>query len=308
VAASNAVDGQGEFGAPQLLRRVPLAPAYEPPVADAFTLLLRWQTAESASQYDIELAADAEFTSVLTRALVSEPQLRISRPRGGRYFMRVRAVDADGVAGPYGVVQPVEVRARPAPPQLLDPMPGASVAEQVQLHWSGQESGARYHVQLGTDQQFDATLLDQRQVEGAALVVPNVLPPGVYYWRVAATTEADGEGGFSQPQSLRVLPKPPALTAVDTGGGQVIFRWREEPHSAQYQVQLAEDAQFHRVVIDQRTSASVLQAARPAAGNYFVRIRSIDAEGNPGSYSSPRSVQISARFPYWLLPLFIFVL
>ncbi len=307
VAASNDVDGQGEFGPPQSLRQVPPAPAYEPPAADAFTLLLRWQTQESASQYEVELAADAAFNDVLTRAHVGEPQLRISRPPGGRYFMRVRAVDADGVAGPYGVVQPVEVRARPAPPQLLDPISGASVPEQPQLHWSGQESGARYHIQISNDQQFNATLLDQRQVEGAAFVVPSVLPSGVYYWRVSASTEADGEGEFGPPQSFRVLPKPPVLTAVDAAGSQVIIRWREEPHSAQYQVQLANDAQFRSVAIDQRTNATVLQTARPGPGNYFVRIRSIDAEGNPGSYSSPRSVQIPARFPHWLLlPLIIF--
>jgi hypothetical protein len=307
VAASNDVDGQGEFGPPQSLRQVLPAPTYEPPAADASTLLLRWQTPESASQYDVELATDAAFNNVLTRAHVGEPQLRISRPPGGRYFMRVRAVDADGVAGPYGMVQAVEVRARPAPPQLLDPMPGASVPERVQLHWSGQDSGTRYHIQVSADLEFNGTLLDQRRVEGAAFVVPGVLPSGVYYWRVSASTEADGEGEFGPPQSFRVLPKPPALTVVDAAGSQVIIRWREEPHSAQYQVQLAKDAQFRSVAIDQRTSATMLQTARPAAGDYFVRIRSIDGEGNPGEYSPARSVQIPARFPYWLLvPLIIF--
>ena len=308
VAAGNNVDGEGEYGPPQSLRRVPPAPEYGPADADAFTLLLRWQASEAASQYDVELAADAAFNDVLTRARVGEPQLRIPRPAGGRYFMRVRAVDTDGVPGSYGLAQPVEVRARPAPPQLLDPAPGAHVPEKVQLHWSEQESSARYHIQLSTDQQFNATLLDQRRVEGTALILPSMLPPGVYYWRVAASTEADGEGRFSQAQSFRVLPQPPALTAVDATGGQVIFRWREEPHSAQYQVQLAKDAQFHTVVIDQRARAGVLQAARPVGGNYFVRIRSIDAEGNPGLYSTPRSVQVPARFPYWLLPLLPFII
>jgi len=39
----------------------------------------------------------------------TEASLTLADPAPGRYYMRVRSVDADGFAGPYGGVQQVDV-------------------------------------------------------------------------------------------------------------------------------------------------------------------------------------------------------
>ncbi|HOW63169.1 MAG TPA: peptidoglycan-binding protein LysM, partial [Candidatus Contendobacter sp.] len=48
---------------------------------------------------------------------VSEPQLSIPRPESGFHYLRIRTLEADGDAGPYGPVQRIDV-----PPASYWPM------------------------------------------------------------------------------------------------------------------------------------------------------------------------------------------
>jgi len=147
------------------------------------------------------------------------------------------------------------------------------------------------------------------EIESPTFVVPATLPPAVYHWRVAASTESDGEGEFSQPAQLRISPRPPQIERAELSGDLLRFQWREQQASAQYQLEVTNDKEFRNVVIDRRTTATNLEVPRPPAGRYLARIRSIDADGVPGPYSNTTSVQVPARFPLWLLlPLLIILL
>jgi hypothetical protein len=46
---------------------------------------------------------------------LAESEVTVPRPEPGVYFLRVRALDADGVAGPYGPVQQIDVPTLPSP-------------------------------------------------------------------------------------------------------------------------------------------------------------------------------------------------
>ena len=305
VAADSEIDGQGEFGSPQSLRRVPAAPDYGPAQTDASTLFVHWTPRPGAAQYEAELARDEAFGDVIARGRVSASEWRTARPDGGHYFIRIRALDADGVSGPFGVGQSVTVRPRPAPPRALNP----DIIDPKELLWQAQEIGARYRIQISQEATFAAPLLDERRVEGTKLMLPATLPPGLYRWRIAAANEADGEGEFGEVYVFRVSPSPPTLTGIAADGRHLLFRWHDQPAGAQYQVQLARDTDFRDLTIDQRAATNTLEAPRPAAGKYFARIRSIDSDGVPGPYSSARSVEVPTRFPLWLLlPLLIILL
>jgi hypothetical protein len=307
VAAESEIDGRGAFSAPRSVRRLVAAPSYLPPVVDAVTVSVRWQPQPGALQYEAEMARDEAFQYLIARARVTAPEWRSARPSGGQYFIHVRSVDADGVPGPYGRAQATEVRPRPAPPRLhaVSPGPAASLL----LTWEPQENGARHRLQISTDTMFNKLVLDQRHIESPSFIVPATLPPALYHWRAAASTEADGEGEFSAPGTFRIPPGPPHLGSIAVEGNHLLFRWREQPASVQYQVEVANDTAFRTVVIDQRTNAVTLQVPRPSAGSYFARIRSIDAEGVPGPYSDTSRFQVPPRFPLWLLlPLLIIIL
>ena len=127
--------------------------------------------------------------------------------------MRVRAVDADGFASPYGSVQPVDVRGRPPAPRLAEPEDGAVVpGDAAQLRWHAQPGPARYRVQLAHRRPLHRGCCSIGAT-WRALPSESVrhCEPGVYLWRVAATTESDGEGAFSEARTLRVPPTAPEL-------------------------------------------------------------------------------------------------
>ena len=47
-----------------------------------------------------------------TRSRTEQPRHHVSAPPPDTYFMRIRTIDKDGVAGPFGRTQSIEVKGR----------------------------------------------------------------------------------------------------------------------------------------------------------------------------------------------------
>jgi predicted phage tail protein len=100
----------------------PVSPAPPHPEAaqrrDA-VLVLRWRRAESHEKdhYDYQFATDAAFSDVIHSARVDAPEASIPVPPPGVYYLRVRAVDAQGTVGSYSAAQSIPVE--PARPYWL---------------------------------------------------------------------------------------------------------------------------------------------------------------------------------------------
>ena len=73
--------------------------------------MLRWRGQESSRQYRLQVAKDGEFRSLIVDRRIGTTELTIPRPAAGRYFARVCAEDADGVAGPFSPPQTVQISA-----------------------------------------------------------------------------------------------------------------------------------------------------------------------------------------------------
>lgn len=115
--ASRSADGErGPFGDPIAFtqRRYPDGRNATAGV-DRTALTLRWSAGEPGETSEFQLAADGGFARVLVSRTLAESEVTVPRPEPGVYFLRVRALDADGVAGPYGPVQQIEVPRLPAP-------------------------------------------------------------------------------------------------------------------------------------------------------------------------------------------------
>lgn len=110
--ASIAGDGrQGPFGAPQSfsLRPLPEGPGVEAPRQEGGETRVRWRESEPGLVWRVQLARDAAFTDLLADERVSEPVFRLPHDGGGTCFLRVQAIDRDGVAGPFGQPQRIEL-------------------------------------------------------------------------------------------------------------------------------------------------------------------------------------------------------
>jgi len=73
---------------------------------------------------------------------------------------------------------------------------------------------------------------------------------------------------------------------------------------------MARDLAFTQVVQQKETSEAKLVLPKPAAGEYFVRVRATDPDGFVGAWSSPQRFVVAASRPWWLigvLPLLLLI-
>ncbi len=108
VATRDAAGRQGPFGDPQRFRLLP-TPEVGPPEAVEGELVFRWSAALPGQRYQIQLAKDPHFQDIVVDRRVDEPQLAIPWPESGFNYLRMRTIDPDGTAAPYGPVQRIDL-------------------------------------------------------------------------------------------------------------------------------------------------------------------------------------------------------
>ncbi|MBL8347731.1 MAG: FecR domain-containing protein [Rubrivivax sp.] len=231
----------------------------------------------------------------------------------GRYELRVRASDTDGVEGQTSR-RAFTLKARPEPPFLLRPRAGEKITdEQVTLAWARNPQAARYKVQIAPQADFAAPTVQRDDLTATELRVPLAL--GTHHWRVA-TVRADGDTGpWSDAQTLERVERPPpppppsapASQSSQVAGDGVVVNWAATPLAgASYQVQIARDAAFTQIVLDERTARTEALLAKPDAGIYYVRVRTIGADGRAGGFGAAQEIEVPRSMWWlWLLPLLL---
>jgi len=112
VATQDAAGGKGPFSDPQQFRLLP-TPEVQPPEVIENTLVFRWSAAALPGQsYQIQLAKDSHFQEIVADRKVDEPRLAIAWPESGFRYLRMRTIDPDGYAAPYGPVQRIDIPPR----------------------------------------------------------------------------------------------------------------------------------------------------------------------------------------------------
>jgi hypothetical protein len=112
VSSLTESEGEGAFSEPRTLHVPPATPQLAAPEVMRDRLVFRWRGGPSDRQYHLQVAKDDEFQQLILDQRVSGAELSVPRPDAGRYFARVCAEDADGVAGPYSKPQALQVPAR----------------------------------------------------------------------------------------------------------------------------------------------------------------------------------------------------
>ncbi|MEK7704818.1 MAG: hypothetical protein AAB426_07650, partial [Myxococcota bacterium] len=114
------VDAKGRVGLPSGARRIEpmlVAPEIETPAAHTVltvdatlpTITFRWRAQPLAASYELQLARDGAFTTVLERRAVADTIARWQPQLAGRYYWRVRARGAGGESGDYCAAREIEL-------------------------------------------------------------------------------------------------------------------------------------------------------------------------------------------------------
>jgi hypothetical protein len=259
-------------------------------------LRLQWPVVPGARGYRVQLAPDAEFHSYLVDAESAAPQVELTAPADGRYWLRVRSVDELGLEG-LDAVKPLLQHRLAAAPGLTTPLPGAvTVGDGSAFAWSGSEPGTRYRVQIARDAGFSALLLDQDAGESAHLEIEHV-PPGRYFWRVGGVNAQGELGDWSPAQEyVQLLAAPTPGPAVFVAH-EMQLHW--DPQSGvRYRVQIARDPTFKSVLVDRTLEAPTVSIRRPRPGTYYARVQTIAEDGSTAPFGKTATLHVPV--PLWL--------
>lgn len=264
-----------------------------------------------ASAYRTQLAATADFSTIDSDQVSTTARVRsVGDLADARYRLRVRAIDVNGFEG-LDAEREIEINAFPEPPFPSQPVQDGFVAEETpEFRWTRSGEDGHYRFQLASDHAFRSLLADADKLTEPSFIYKASLSPGEYFWRVALTTPQEGVGPFSDPQRFRrpspgLWPKP-----FEWRNDQLELRWRATGADDRYQVQLANDILFQQLVLDQESPQPVVAFAKPAAGTYYIRVRSFLSDGSPGPWGKPQIFEVPAN--YWpllwmLLPVLLIV-
>lgn len=296
-------------GAPRRLMAAPRLQAL-PARIERLPLALAWTALDGATAYRAQVfAADAQGARLDQLRLDGRfdgAMAKWADLPDGRYLLRVRAVDAQGLEG-ADALQAFTVKARPEPPFTRQPAAGAKVVgEQAGFAWAASTAALRYRLQVAGTPDFAVPLLDRADLSTPEFSL--ALPPGSYHWRVASIAADGDQGPFGDAQAFtqRLLPPSPTLSPPQASADGLLFRWPAPAAGQQVQFQFAADADFKQVLLDQVTAAAELSMPTPAPGHYHLRVRTIDADGLVGNFGAPQQVQVPEPPRRWwplLLPL-----
>lgn len=302
-AALTLSSGQGNIVSPtgvgkavMLLAAPQLADAYQ--VQQRPTLQFTALPVTDAVAYRAQISKDALAQDVLAESMANQLDFKFNHIDDGGYFIRVTAIDANGLEGLPGIY-PFTLKARPEPPFPLQPKHKVS-AEHVLFKWTQTSAAKSYRLQIASDIQFNNIVLDQGQTTplSTAQYSTSELKKGGYFWRVATITETQGasdQGPYSVPQYFAVVETLAMPEFKDVGAQQLNFAWPGEPGQS-FLVQVARDIEFKKLILNKDTDKPNVDLARPESGVYYIRVRTTDADRFRGEFSKPQKFEIEMRW------------
>jgi hypothetical protein len=264
--------------------------------SSARQLQLQWQPVAGATRYRVQLAPDPDFHTLLADTESTAAQLTMPAPPEGNFWLRVRSIDPLGLEG-ADATRAMRQHLLPAPPMPAAPRAGVRVAgTHTTFSWTSLAGVRRYRWQLARGGQFTPPLM-QREVEGTDRVDIDGIVPGDYQWRIASINAQGEAGDWSAPQRYTQRPAPPVVQPPALTRHAIALHW-DGPSASRYQVQIARDAGFGRLLVDRQVDGPALSIRRLHPGTYYVRVRFAgpDADGDP--FGPPRRFEVPA--PLWL--------
>jgi hypothetical protein len=263
---------------------------------------LNWTPLAGASSYRAQIFAPDKLDSLLLEGTFTQPSAKWADLPDGRYVLRVRAVDVNALEG-RNADHAFVLKARPEPPFTTSPTPAASVyGEVAALGWTSSAAAERYRVQVANadDRDFKASVVDTASVTQARYDA--ALAPGEYQWRVASVAKDNDQGPFGDAQkfTLKPMPNSPQLGQAQASKEAIVVRWDAPPNGAKVRYQISQKRDFSKALVDAVTDGPEGRLDKPGGGTFYIRAKTIDADGFEGNFGGSQQVHIE-RSTWWML-------
>jgi hypothetical protein len=170
------------------------------------TSSLSWNCSIDASYYVLVISDDPELSDPYNVTTRQNSLVLSGLEMGTTYYWEVCPV-ADGSYGVWSETWSFTVGSSTGSPTPVTPYNNTIYIDEVPvLTWTAVSGASGYEVEISTDEDF-TTILASVEVSGTNYTaIEMVTENTTYYWKVAAVTDDDGVGEWSQAMALFVSP------------------------------------------------------------------------------------------------------
>jgi len=256
------------------------------------------KTSNTEQLYRTQVSTTNDFMDIIYDEVAKDFVLD-KRFQSGSYYLKIRALDANGIEG-ESIEKPIVIDLLPLAPLILKPADNVSqqYVGQSSFSWSNAEYADSYLFEVAKDSEFSRII--HSKVTKQTKIRVDLDEVGVYFYRVRGLTKDNEQGIVSSIHtlSLTALPETPTITGHSSEDESLQLSWETTTPSDRvehYQIQLSTSADFQHDVTMQTSYTQEWQSSRPKVMDYYVRVRVMDNVGKQySSYSLPVKLAMPA--------------
>ena len=247
---------------------------------------LTWNAVTGAAKYEVYRARskDGDYTkySTTTGTAYTNSSYLTS---GATYYYKVRALDANGNAGPYSAVVSVTCRLKLTAPTVT----GSTDSQgHPTLKWNAVSGAAKYEVYRARSK--DGDYIKYSTVTGTSYTNASYIENGnTYYYKVRALDANGTAGPDSTPVSVTYKAPfgAPLVTGSKDSQGRPALKWDKVTDAAKYEVYRARSKDGTYSLMSTQSATGYTNTSYLTNGTtYYYKVRALKANGTASAYSS----------------------
>ena len=258
---------------------------------------LKWNAVSGAAKYEIyrSYSRDGSYSKYSTQTSTAYTNSSYLTS-GTTYYYKVRALDANGNAGPYSAAVSVTCRLKLSAPSVTG---GKDSQGRPTLKWNAVSGAAKYEVYRARSK--DGDYIKYSTVTGTSYTNISYIENGnTYYYKVRALDANGTAGAWSSIVAVtyKQTLSAPAVTGGNDAQGRPTLKWNAVSGAAKYEVYRARSKNGDYIKYSTVTGTSYTNISYIENGNtYYYKVRALDANGTAGAWSSIVSVTYKQTLP-----------
>ena len=258
---------------------------------------LKWNAVSGAAKYEVyrSYSQNGNYSKYSTQTSTGYTNSSYLTS-GSTYYYKVRALDANGTAGPWSDVVAVTCRLGLTAPTVTG---GNDAQGRPTLKWDKVAGAAKYEVYRSYSQNGNYSKYSTQTSTG--YTNSSYLTSGsTYYYKVRALDANGTAGPWSDVVAVtcRLGLTAPSVTGGNDSQGRPTLKWDKVAGAAKYEVYRARSMNGDYIKYSTVTGTSYTNTGYIENGNtYYYKVRALDANGRAGAWSSIVSVTYKQTLP-----------
>ena len=251
---------------------------------------LKWDKVAGAAKYEVyrSYSQNGNYSKYSTQTSTGYTNSSYLTS-GSTYYYKVRALDANGTAGPWSDVVAVTCRLGLTAPSVTG---GNDSQGRPTLKWNTVTGAAKYEVYRARSKSGD--YIKYSTVTGTSYTNTSYIEDGnTYYYKVRALKSDGTAGAWSSVVSVtyKQTLSAPSVTGGNDAQGRPTLKWNAVTGAAKYEVYRARSKDGDYIKYSTVTGTSYTNTSYIENGNtYYYKVRALKSDGTAGAWSSIVSV------------------